>query len=98
MVASIQEATGRVAADMGEAAMRHLTSIGLDVHARSIQASAFDPLTGEVVQRSFGYDPDAVAEWALGFEDPRAVYESGVTGFHLCRELNVCLVKPYFRK
>lgn len=68
--------------------MRHLTSIGLDVHARSIQASAFDPLTGEVVQRSFGYDPDAVAEWALGFEDPRAVYESGATGFHLCRELN----------
>ena len=25
---------------------------------------------------------------ALGFDSPKAVYESGVTGFHLCRELN----------
>ena len=26
-------------------------------------------------------------EWALGFESPKAVYESGPTGFHLCRAL-----------
>ena len=32
----------------------HVTSIGLDVHARSVSACAFDPFTGEVVQRSFG--------------------------------------------
>lgn len=29
----------------------------------------------------------SVAEWALSFESPKAVYESGVTGFHLCRAL-----------
>lgn len=63
------------------------TSIGLDVHARSISACAFDPMTGEVSRARFGYDPAAVAEWALGFDAPEAVYESGVTGFHLCRAL-----------
>ena len=67
--------------------MMYSTSIGLDVHARSISAAAFVFETGEVVQRTFAYDPAAVAEWALTFEAPRAVYESGVTGFHLCRAL-----------
>ncbi|MDD5799702.1 MAG: hypothetical protein PUD09_03510 [Coriobacteriales bacterium] len=41
------------------------TSIGLDVHARSISAAAFVFETGEVVQRTFGYDPDAVTAWKL---------------------------------
>ena len=66
---------------------QYATSIGLDVHARSISACAFDPMTGEVTRASFPYDPSAVAEWALSFDAPRAVYESGVTGFHLCRAL-----------
>ena len=44
--------------------MAYRTSIGLDVHARSIAAAAFIPETGEVVQRSFPHDPWAVAEWA----------------------------------
>ena len=44
-------------------------------------------MTGEVERASFGYDPASVAEWALSFESPKAVYESGVTGFHLCRAL-----------
>ena len=65
----------------------YTTSIGLDVHARSIKGCAFNPYTGEVWRKSFGYDPVAVAEWILAFENPKAVYESGVTGFHLCREL-----------
>ena len=67
--------------------MDHVTSVGLDVHARSIKACAFNPLTGEVARRSFAYSPAEVAEWILSFEGPRAVYESGVTGFHLQREL-----------
>ena len=67
--------------------MNHTTSIGLDVHARSIAAAALDPLTGEVVTKTFAYSPGKVASWALGFDSPKAVYESGVTGFHLCREL-----------
>ena len=67
--------------------MTHVTSIGLDVHARSVAAAAFNPFTGEVVRRSFGTDASEIAEWALGFEDPRACYESGPTGFHMAREL-----------
>ena len=63
----------------------YVTAIGLDVHARSISACAFDPMTGEVARARFGYDPASVAEWVLGFESPKAVYESGPTGFHLCR-------------
>ena len=30
--------------------MTYITSIGLDVHARSVSACAFDPFTGEVAQ------------------------------------------------
>ena len=67
--------------------MNHITSVGLDVHARSIKACAFNPLTGEVARRSFAYSPAEVAEWILSLEAPKAVYESGVTGFHLQREL-----------
>ena len=67
--------------------MTYITSIGLDVHARSVSACAFDPFTGEVAQRRFGTDAGEIAEWILGFESPKAVYESGPTGFALCREL-----------
>lgn len=52
--------------------MPHVTSIGLDVHARSVAAAAFNPFTGEVVHRDFGTDAAEIAEWALGFEEPRA--------------------------
>lgn len=77
--------------------MIYRTSVGLDVHARSIAAAALDHLTGEVTQRAFGYDPAAVAEWALSLEGPaRCVYESGPTGFDLQRRLEAagveCLV------
>lgn len=67
--------------------MNHVTSIGLDVHARSITAVALDSLTGEVRSQRFGYSPAEVASWISRFESPKAVYESGVTGFHLVREL-----------
>lgn len=67
--------------------MNHITSIGLDVHARSITAAAFNPLTGEIATRRFSNSPAEVAEWILSFESPKAVYESGVTGFYLVREL-----------
>ena len=76
--------------------MNYVTSIGLDVHARSIKAAAFNIMTGEINRASFGYDPAKLAEWILCFDKPRAVYESGVTGFDLARKLNAlgveCLV------
>ena len=69
--------------------MLHRTSIGLDVHARSIAAAAFIPETGEVLQKSFGYDADAVASWAKALPQPAwCVYESGPTGFDLKRKLD----------
>lgn len=67
--------------------MPHVTSVGLDVHARPVSAAAFNLYTGEVVQRDFGPEAAPIAEWVLSFESPRAVYESGPTGFALCREL-----------
>ena len=57
----------------------YVTAIGLDVHARSIKAFALDPMTGECERASFGYDPVAVAEWALGFE--RGSSAGGRAGF-----------------
>ncbi|RDB58237.1 IS110 family transposase [Gordonibacter sp. 28C] len=67
--------------------MSYATAIGLDVHARSITAVALSRDTGEVLAKTFDYDPASVAGWILGFEEPKAVYESGVTGFHLVRAL-----------
>lgn len=71
-----------------EALMNHVTSIGLDVHARSVTAAAFNPATGEVTTRRFGYCASDIAQWASRFESPKAAYESGVTGFDLARSLN----------
>lgn len=65
----------------------YVTSIGLDVHARSVSACAFDPFTGEVSEAAFGTDAAEIAAWIKGFDRPRAVYESGPTGFALCRQL-----------
>lgn len=48
---------------------------------------AFNPFTGEVVTRNFASSPAEVSDWVLSFERPKAVYETGVTGFHLVREL-----------
>ena len=67
--------------------MQYATAIGLDVHARSITAVALSRDTGEVLSRKFDYDPVSLAEWILQFDSPKAVYESGVTGFHLVRAL-----------
>lgn len=69
--------------------MTYRTAVGLDVHARSIKASALDAETGEIKTMSFGYDPDSLAKWIRSFPSPvNCVYESGVTGNHLYRVLN----------
>ena len=68
--------------------MLYSTFIGLDAHARSISAAALDPMTGAVESRRFGYSPAELASWITGFEKPVCAYESGVTGFHLARELS----------
>lgn len=62
------------------------TSVGLDVHARSVVAAAIDERTGEVIRRRFGYDPAGFLSWVGSLPRPAAVtYEAGPTGFALAR-------------
>ncbi len=68
----------------------YTTYVGLDVHARSIEASGIDVETGEEFSRSFRGcpTPEDVAEWLGTLPQPvLAGYESGCTGFTLARGL-----------
>ena len=64
------------------------TSVGLDVHARSVVACAIDTVTGELNQRRLCPDPVEVLGWIGSLSGPVAVaYEAGPTGFGLARAL-----------
>lgn len=68
----------------------HRTSVGLDVHARSVVAAALDGATGQVWQARFGgpHEVDPLLAWLGELPGPVAtVYESGPTGFGLYRAL-----------
>jgi transposase len=62
------------------------TSVGLDVHARSVVAAAIDGRTGEVFRARLTPSHADVVEWVGRLPGPCAVvYESGPTGFGLAR-------------
>ncbi|MEQ4209448.1 hypothetical protein [Actinopolymorpha sp. B9G3] len=63
------------------------TSVGLDVHARSVVAAAIDGQTGEVFRAARLTPSHAdVCEWVGRLPGPCAVvYEAGPTGFGLAR-------------
>ncbi|GAA3130072.1 IS110 family transposase [Kribbella aluminosa] len=64
------------------------TSVGLDVHARSVVAAAIDGVTGELVQVRLTPSHDDIRSWLRRLEGPVAVaYEAGPTGFGLSRAL-----------
>lgn len=64
------------------------TSVGLDVHARSVVGCGLDGETGEVFQRRLSPDHREILEWINGLPAPVAVtYEAGPTGFGLARYL-----------
>ena len=64
------------------------TSIGLDVHARSVVGCALDGDTGEVFQRRLTPDHREILEWLADLPAPVAVtYEAVPTGFGLARFL-----------
>jgi transposase len=64
------------------------TSVGLDVHARSVVAAAIDGVTGELIQSRLTPSHDHVRAWLAGLPGPVAVaYEAGPTGFGLARAL-----------
>ena len=64
------------------------TSVGLDVHARSVSAAAIDGVTGELFKQRLVPDQRVVLDWVRGLPGPAAVtYEAGPTGFGLARAL-----------
>ena len=64
------------------------TSVGLDVHARSVVACGLDGETGEVLERRLTPNHSEVLEWIRSLPGPAAVtYEAGPTGFGLARFL-----------
>jgi transposase len=64
------------------------TSVGLDVHARSVVACGLDGQTGELFERRLTPDRGDVVAWIRSLPGPVAVtYEAGPTGFGLARFL-----------
>lgn len=64
------------------------TSVGLDVHARSVAAAAIDGVTGEVFQSRLTPAYVDIRSWIARLPGPVAVaYEAGPTGFGLYRAL-----------
>ena len=65
------------------------TSVGLDVHARSVAAAAIDGVTGELRQARLTPSHEHIRSWIGDLPGPVAVaYEAGPTGFGLSRALN----------
>ena len=70
------------------------TSVGLDVHARSVVAAAIDGVTGELFQSRLTPSHDHVLSWLAGLPGPVAVvYEAGPTGFCLFRSLTAAGIR-----
>jgi transposase len=73
---------------------RERTSVGLDVHARSVVACGIDDVTGEVFRARLCPEPEAVLGWLGGLPGPVAVtYEAGPTGYGLARFLTAHRVR-----
>jgi transposase len=70
------------------------TSVGLDVHARSVAAAAIDAVTGELVRARLTPAHDHIRSWIQELPGPVAVsYEAGPTGFGLYRSLTAAGVR-----
>ena len=70
------------------------TSVGLDVHARSVVAAAIDGVTGELVQARLTPSQDHIRSWIDTLQGPVAVaYEAGPTGFGLYRSLTAAGIR-----
>jgi transposase len=68
--------------------MYQRTSVGLDVHARSVVACGLDGETGEVHERRLTPDHGEILAWMRDLPGPvAAVYEAGPTGYGLARSL-----------
>jgi transposase len=63
-----------------------MTSVGLDVHARSTHAAAIDRESGELTRARFGGGTEEVVVWLRALPQPiHGCYEAGPTGYALYR-------------
>ncbi|HET6627832.1 MAG TPA: IS110 family transposase [Nocardioidaceae bacterium] len=70
------------------------TSVGLDVHARSVAAAAIDGDTGELIKQRLVPANEVVLSWVRALPGPVAVtYEAGPTGFGLARAMSAAGVR-----
>jgi len=70
------------------------TSVGLDVHARSIVGCGLDTVTGELLRRRVSPTFEGVSAWLAELPAPVAVvYEAGPTGFGLARQLTAAGIR-----
>ncbi len=70
------------------------TSVGLDVHARSVAAAAIDGMTGELKRARLTPSHDHIRSWLGELGGPVAVaYEAGPTGFGLYRSLTAAGIR-----
>ena len=70
------------------------TSVGLDVHARSVVAAGLDSRTGEVFKQRLVPASEVVIEWLRGLPGPvAATYEAGPTGFGLHRAITAAGIR-----
>jgi transposase len=70
------------------------TSAGLDVHARSVVATAIDTKTGELFKERLVPTDEIVVDWLRRLPGPVATaYEAGPTGFGLSRAINAAGIR-----
>ena len=70
------------------------TSVGLDVHARSIVGCGLDTVSGTIARRRLTPTIEGVAAWLAELPAPVAVaYEAGPTGFGLARQLTAAGIR-----
>ena len=70
------------------------TSVGLDVHARSVAAAAIDGVTGELFQTKLTPSHEHIRSWLGDLPGPVAVaYEAGPTGFGWSRSLTAAGIR-----
>lgn len=70
------------------------TSVGLDVHARSVAAAAIDGVTGELFQSKLTPSHEHIRSWVQDLPGPVAVaYEAGPPGFDLYRSLTAAGIR-----
>lgn len=70
------------------------TSVGLDVHGRTVVAAAIDGESGEIFRAKLVPDHGEVIRWLASLPGPvAAAYEAGPTGFGLARALEIANVR-----